>query len=173
MFFCRVCPSPTTCLLCGKEKINQKVRIDVNTETIKEEECECPPANDCEECQSDVNLQVSGRKYGVHYTCPRHGSYRQYEDLLIRQKTWCIIWVTLAHIPFGLFLLSTDVNLHWCLYVLEVLLAPFLIPLLLTLTWAKTTGSAVITGKFIALFSSIFRFFEFANYLMVSIFEVV
>ncbi|KAJ8318387.1 hypothetical protein KUTeg_003478 [Tegillarca granosa] len=151
----RVCPSPTTCLLCGKEKLRQRIRNDVNIEIIKEDECECLPANNCEDCKHDVRLQVSGRKYGVHYTCPRHGQYRQYEDLLIRQKTWCIVWVTLLHIPFGLFLISTDANLHWCLFVLEVLLAPFLTPLLFTLTWAKTTRCAVILSSIIGFLVSI------------------
>ena len=80
------------------------------------------------------------------YSCRVHGDYRQYEHLLMHYKSWCIVWVSLAIVPYGLVIIASNINLHWAMYFLQSLLSPVIVPLLLSITWAKCTSQAVIAG---------------------------
>lgn len=132
--------SPTCCLLCGKEKVDGKVRAET-------EKCQCPPVEKCRDCREDIKLRTGGKDFGIRYVCTRHGTYRHYEDLLIHHKSWCIVWVTIAVVPYGLVIMASGVNLNWAVFTLQALLSPFLIPLLLTIAWSKSTAAGVIAGS--------------------------
>lgn len=140
-FVHRKSSSPTCCLLCGKEKVDGKVRAET-------EKCQCPPVEKCRDCREDIKLRTGGKDFGIRYVCTRHGTYRHYEDLLIHHKSWCIVWVTIAVVPYGLVIMASGVNLNWAVFTLQALLSPFLIPLLLTIAWSKSTAAGVIAGKY-------------------------
>ncbi|KAJ8306847.1 hypothetical protein KUTeg_014931 [Tegillarca granosa] len=138
--------SPTCCVLCGKESIS--------TKTTKKE-CKCEPVDGCKDCFRDVELRTSGKSYGFEYNCSTHGLYRHYEDLLMEYKSWCIVWVTIGIIPLGLLVLSLDINLNWAMFTMQVLLTPFLAPLMMTIAWSKTTSYGVISGSLSGFLSAI------------------
>ncbi|XP_033743421.1 urea-proton symporter DUR3-like [Pecten maximus] len=141
--------SPTSCLLCGKEKVSAK-------DSAKTELCVCKPFEDCRDCKEDVKIRMSGSKnFGVQYGCVKHGLYRHYEDLLIHYKSWCIVWVTIGVVPYGLLVMASGVNLNWAVFTLQALLSPFLIPLLLTIAWSKSTAPGVIAGSASGLIAAI------------------
>ncbi|XP_021367074.1 uncharacterized protein LOC110459236 [Mizuhopecten yessoensis] len=133
--------SPTSCLLCGNEKV-------FDTVTPETEMCACKPVENCRDCKDDIKLRMTGsRNYGVRYGCTKHGLYRHYEDLLIHNKSWCIVWVTIAVVPYGLVIMASGVNLNWAIFTLQALISPFLIPILLTIAWPKSTAAGVIAGS--------------------------
>ncbi|XP_062591890.1 uncharacterized protein LOC134253383 isoform X3 [Saccostrea cucullata] len=136
-----VCPfretySPFSCPLCG----NLKYAREGGT-------CSCIPATECPSCQDDVNLSRSNAPlYKLKYKCPLHGEYRHYEDMLKDYKSWCIIWISLCLVPFGILMTSLKLNVNWVTFVMETLLTPFISPLILTFTWSKCTSKGVISG---------------------------
>ena len=56
------------------------------------------------------------------YRCTMHGSYREYNDYLIRLKNQCIIWCTIAIIPLTLILDALSVSCHPLTLILDALL---------------------------------------------------
>lgn len=110
--------------------------------------CECPPADRCDACRDDIDTMTSHEVpiWDKVYSCEVHGKYRHYEDHLLRQKNWCIVWVTIAIVPYALVILTTEVDLNWAFFTLQSLLSPFVGPLLLTFVWAKSTSAGVISG---------------------------
>lgn len=73
--------TPTSCVLCGKEKLLSDI-----SEMLKDL-CDCPSSVDCRHCLNDVKLRSETRSsHGVHYSCPTHGQYRHYEDVLMEYK---------------------------------------------------------------------------------------
>ena len=107
----------------------------------------CVPAADCTACHSDLAMSKSESQIINTYACQFHGSLRTYEDRLKHYKSWCMIFVSLGIVPFGLIVLSSGMTLFWAIFCLPTLISPCIVPLLLTITWAKCTGPAVITGK--------------------------
>ncbi|KAK3100027.1 hypothetical protein FSP39_013645 [Pinctada imbricata] len=143
--FRKNCP-PSLCQICGKSK----TRRGFSESQI----CDCVPGSECSKCQTDIALARKARNFEVKYSCPIHGDYRSYESLLMHYKSWCIVWVTLAIIPYGLVLIASNINLHWALYFLQSLLSPFIVPLLLSITWSKCTSQAVIAGSISGLIAA-------------------
>ncbi|XP_061178004.1 uncharacterized protein LOC133186736 [Saccostrea echinata] len=137
-----VCPFretcvPSSCPLCGNLKYAKE---GVTC-------CSCIPASDCQNCQDDVNLSRSNPPlFKLKYQCPVHGEYRHYEDMLKDYKGWCIIWISLSLVPYGILMTSLKLNVNWVTFVMETLLTPFISPLILTFTWSKCTSKGVISG---------------------------
>ena len=132
--------SPSECQLCGKTRKGlEEIGTDVDI-------CSCIPATECRVCKADLVAVKSKRNFMKSYSCQLHGNYRLYENLLKHYKSWCMMWVSLAIVPFGLIMFSSGINLYWALFFLPSLLSPFIVPLLLTITWAKCTGPAIIAG---------------------------
>ena len=74
--------TPTSCVLCGKEKI---LNDDDDEKTV--DYCSCPSSIGCGKCDEDIAARASSdNKFGVLYRCPYHGQYRHYEDGLMRYK---------------------------------------------------------------------------------------
>ncbi|XP_069128805.1 uncharacterized protein [Argopecten irradians] len=141
--------SPTSCLLCGKEKVTAN-------STHENELCVCKLVDDCRDCKEDLKLRMTGKDtFGFRYVCTTHGLYRHYEDLLIHYKSWCIVWVTIGVVPYGLIVMASGVNLNWAVFTLQALLSPFLVPLLLTIAWSKSTAVGVISGSASGLIAAI------------------
>ncbi|XP_052090895.1 uncharacterized protein LOC127727820 [Mytilus californianus] len=79
--------------------------------------------------------------------------YRRYEDELLHYKSWCMIWITIGIVPYGLIILNSGVNLNWVMFTLQGVLNAFPFPLLMTVVWSKCTAKAVITGSIMGAFA--------------------
>ncbi|XP_061164269.1 uncharacterized protein LOC133173296 [Saccostrea echinata] len=132
--------TPTTCVLCGRQKMSGQSEL-----------CRCSSSVNCPACLKDLVKKEQTRDYAVHYTCPVHGDYRHYEDLLMHYKSWCIVWVTIAIIPFSLIIYASNINLTWVIFFLQGTLSPCALPLLLAITWTRCTASGVIAGSLVGL----------------------
>ncbi|CAC5371237.1 DUR3 [Mytilus coruscus] len=142
----RVLKSHTTCILCGKEKTyleETEQEIDKQSDGIKEENCTCVSVDDCIVCKQDLHYKT----FSKHYVCALHGPYRLYEDELLRYKSWCLMWITIAVIPFGLIIVNSKMNLTWACFALQAGLAAFVPPMFLVLIWSKLTSKGLIIGS--------------------------
>ncbi|KAK3610645.1 hypothetical protein CHS0354_028025 [Potamilus streckersoni] len=136
--------SPTCCILCGEEKVSD--------ESQDSPICRCPTSENCMSCMEDIELLDHGKAtLTLQYSCQVHGKYRHYEDLLMQRKTWCMIWLLILIVPYGLLISETGVNLNWGLYVGSTMFSPFLPPIFLTMAWARATSAGVISGGLIGL----------------------
>ncbi|KAL5012792.1 hypothetical protein ScPMuIL_011343 [Solemya velum] len=144
----------TLCLLCGRGKTDAVPMVSNTSKKTDDDICQCPSSLACLHCVGDIKLRQEG-SHRIIYSCPTHGLYRHYEDILLRYKSWCIMWVVLLIIPYGLVILSTGVDLNWVVMTSQSIMSPFLIPLLLTITWSKSTASATIAGSVCGLVGSI------------------
>lgn len=141
---------PTDCVLCGKSK------IPIAVDNVPKELCDCPSATDCKECETDIKYRLSGKaKPGFQYKCSTHGQYRHYEDQLLQYKSWCMIWVIIAIIPFGLLIIESGMNLNWAFLASQVFIAPFILPLYFTIGWARATSKGLISGGISGLICSV------------------
>ena len=61
-------------------------------------------------------------------------------------QTWCMLWIVIAILPFGLILSETSINVNWTTLGMQVFTGPFLVPLFTTITWTKATAPGVIAG---------------------------
>lgn len=127
--------TPTSCILCGLQKVGGKNEV-----------CSCPTSAECIDCSKDLKRKSKTRDFAVQYTCPVHGDYRHYEDLLMHHKSWCIVWVTISVIPYALVVYASNINLTWVIFFMQGTISPFAIPLLLAIIWSRCTSSGVITG---------------------------
>ncbi|CAC5371242.1 DUR3 [Mytilus coruscus] len=145
----RVFKSHTACILCGKEKTyleESEQELDKQSDGIKhikEANCTCVSADDCIACKQDLHY----KKFSKQYVCGTHGSYRLYEDELLRHKSWCLLWITIAVVPFGLIIVNTKMNLTWACFALQAGIAAFVPPLFLVLIWSKLTSKGLIIGS--------------------------
>ncbi|WAQ99316.1 DUR3-like protein, partial [Mya arenaria] len=117
--------------------------------------CACSSSIGCKSCDVDITTRARLGVDKVAYTCSVHGDYRRYEDGLMRYKSWCMVWVVILIVPYGLLISETDMNVNWATLGLQVLTCPFLVPLFLTITWSKATAKGVISGGILGLSASI------------------
>ncbi|WAQ99313.1 DUR3-like protein [Mya arenaria] len=140
--------SPTSCILCGRQKQLSESKMDGDF-------CACSSSIGCESCGIDIFTRAQVGVDKVAYTCSVHGDYRRYEDGLMRYKSSCMVWVVILIVPYGLLISETDMNVNWTTLGLQVLICPFLMPLFLTITWSKATAKGVISGGLLGLPTSI------------------
>uniref|UniRef100_K1PJ51 Putative urea active transporter 1 n=1 Tax=Magallana gigas TaxID=29159 RepID=K1PJ51_MAGGI len=139
---------PSTCPLCGNKKNSEGEEKVIA--------CKCIHSSVCNECNDDIELSLTGLlSHQIQYTCPTHGKYRHYEDMLKQYKSRSIMWIALALLPYGIILCYLNLNLTWVFFVFETLLTPFITPLVLAFTWAKCTSKGLISGAIFGLLASI------------------
>ena len=127
---------PTGCVLCGKDKAAY--------------ECRCPSIIGCQACESDIKIRAKNQAtFDMHYSCKTHGRYRHYEDSLITYKSWFMVWVVIMILPFGLIIIESGMNLNWVILAGQTFTTPFVVPIVLTITWSRTTGAGVIAGIYV------------------------
>ena len=73
--------------------------------------------------------------------------YRHYEDMLLRYKSWCMVWIIICIVPFGMLVIESGLNLNWAYMAAQVFIAPFITPLFLTIGWAGAKSQALIAGR--------------------------
>ncbi|CAL1538767.1 unnamed protein product [Lymnaea stagnalis] len=116
--------------------------------------CKCPPAMTCQYCRTDLeNRRLSNKAPGklVKYACVYHGDFRMYQDSLIEFKNWCILWVTLGIVPFGLAVNASGVDLNWTMLVGAILTVPAFPGVILGILWSRATSQGIIIGSVVGL----------------------
>ncbi|XP_059096796.1 uncharacterized protein LOC131891278 isoform X1 [Tigriopus californicus] len=109
--------------------------------------CQCPSATGCEGCATDT-LKRSKAKGLVkpHYECPIHKDYKEYQEQLLGYKNWCIVLCTFLSIPLCLFCWAVDLNLAWTYYFTGILIASSVVPIALSILWARATALGMMSG---------------------------
>ncbi|XP_059164308.1 uncharacterized protein LOC131947185 [Physella acuta] len=159
---------PTHCVFCGLPKHNNGRHSTAHTPTAPTlphttpnltpqpsvssphpPVCKCPPALTCSECKADIqrssNSSKNPGKFSQHQ-CRYHGNFRTYQDSLIEFKNWCVLWVTICLVPFGLAVNASGVNLNWTLLVGTILTVPSFPGVILCIIWSRTTSKGMIVG---------------------------
>ena len=81
------------------------------------------------------------------FRCPQHGEYRMYQDSLVAFKSWCILWVTLALVPFGLLVHAAGLDLNWVILTGCIVTIPCFPGVVLSLLWVKASAVGLAVGE--------------------------
>merc|ERR1711910_268277 len=128
------------CILCGRFLRQQKG--DEATEV-----CSCPSAESCEACKEDTIARAQSKDVvKPHFTCEAHGAFKEYQEHLLNYKNWCIILCTFLSIPLCLFCWAVDLNLAWTYYFTGILISSSVIPIAMSILWARATATGLIWG---------------------------
>merc|ERR1719297_535544 len=131
------------CILCSKY-LRHKAGQDQDTTTPL---CDCVSADKCEGCKQDSIIRAESRNIvKPHYTCPIHKDYKEYQEHLLNYKNWCIVITTFFSIPLCLFCWAVNLNLTWTYYFTGILIASSVVPIALSILWARATSSGMIAG---------------------------
>merc|ERR1711988_583087 len=130
------------CILCSRYLRKPKDQA-VGEESL----CDCVSADKCEQCKQDTVLRAeSNSVVKPHYTCPIHKEYKEYQEHLLNYKNWCIVAFTFFSIPLCLFCWAVNLNLTWTYYFTGILIASSVVPIALSILWARATSSGMISG---------------------------
>merc|ERR1712013_152368 len=128
------------CILCGRYLRQQKGE-DVT------EVCSCPSAEGCEACNEDTVARAQTLNVvKPHYTCQAHGAYKEYQEHLLNYKNWCIVVCTFLSIPLCLLCWAVDLNLAWTYYFTGILISSSVIPIAMSILWARATSYGLVSG---------------------------
>merc|ERR1712223_1351647 len=130
------------CILCSKYLRHKKVGLvdDVSL-------CDCVSADKCEGCKQDNIIRAESRAIvKPHYTCPIHKDYKEYQEHLLNYKNWCIVLTTFFSIPLCLFCWAVNLNLTWTYYFTGILISSSVVPIAVSILWARSTKYAAISG---------------------------
>ena len=127
------------CILCGRFLRQQKG--DEATEV-----CSCPSAESCEACKEDTIARAQSKDVvKPHFTCEAHGAFKEYQEHLLNYKNWCIILCTFLSIPLCLFCWAVDLNLAWTYYFTGILISSSVIPIAMSILWARATSYGLVS----------------------------
>nr|KAG5702158.1 hypothetical protein BaRGS_010424 [Batillaria attramentaria] len=147
------------CILCGKVKREEAAEETIHHRHVDEQSnCRCPPVQDCAQCAEDQEaaLITSGAaKKILRHQCTVHGDYRTYQDNIVRFKSWCILWVAVGIVPFGLVMLQTGIDLNWVFLTGCVMTIPCFPGVVLSIVWVKTTAKGMVIGGLVGLASGV------------------
>lgn len=109
--------------------------------------CECVSAEKCEGCLNDnIARAKSTSVVKPHYTCETHKDYKEYQEHLLNYKNWCIIIFTFLSIPLCLFCWAVNLNLAWTYYFTGILISSSVVPIAMSIMWARATATGLIWG---------------------------
>merc|ERR1719507_2510778 len=129
------------CILCGRF-LRQQKEDEGQTEV-----CSCPSAEGCEACNEDTLARAQSKNVvKPHYTCKAHGAFKEYQEHLLNYKNWCIILCTFLSIPLCLFCWAVDLNLAWTYYFTGILISSSVIPIAMSILWARATSYGLVSG---------------------------
>merc|ERR550532_281762 len=141
-YICPYNPNPKDgqCILCTRY-----LRIQKGDEEA--ELCTCQSADKCVECKADNELRARTKSLvKPHYTCVTHGDYKEYQETLLNYKNWCIVLCTFFSIPLCLFCWAVNLNLAWTYYFTGILISSSVVPIAMSILWARATSTGVISG---------------------------
>ena len=81
-----------------------------------------------------------------HFTCTIHKEYKEYQEHLLNYKNWCIVFCTILLIPLCLFGWAVNLNLAWTYYFTGTLISSAVVPIMLSIVWARTTAAGMNAG---------------------------
>merc|ERR1719339_690595 len=81
-----------------------------------------------------------------HYTCCTHKDYKEYQEHLLNYKNWCIVLCTFLSVPLCLFCWAVNLNLAWTYYFTGILISSSVVPIAVSIMWARATATGVIFG---------------------------
>ena len=81
-----------------------------------------------------------------HYTCSVHKEYKEYQEHLLNYKNWCIVICTFLSVPLCLFCWTVNLNLAWTYYFTGILISSSVVPIAMSITWARATASGLMSG---------------------------
>merc|ERR1712079_793063 len=146
------------CILCGRFLRQQKG--DEATEV-----CSCPSAESCEACKEDTVARAQSQNVvKPHYTCKAHWAYKEYQEHLLNYKNWCIILCTFLSIPLCLFCWAVDLNLAWTYYFTGILISSSVIPIAMSILWARATSYGLVSGVIGGCVSGMTCWLTYASY---------
>merc|ERR1712223_2295685 len=143
------------CIICGKftQENTAKMYAD-STSNLNAgsddqclELCTCPSAQDCGGCKIDNEIRAKNKSVvKPHYTCEIHKDFKSYQECLLNYKNWCIVICTFLSIPLCLFCWAVNLDLTWTYYFTGILIASSVVPIALSILWARATSSGMIAG---------------------------
>ena len=161
---------PGHCILCGKPmRIEYTHSKNVNYTKNKDEVddnilCNCPSAKNCEQCKEDSkNRADSEGLVKPQYTCNVHGAFKTYQEVLLNYKNWCIVICTLLSIPLCLFCYAVGLDLGWTYYFTGILIASSVVPISMSILWARATSKGMISGVVGGCLSGIIVWLSYAS----------
>jgi len=109
--------------------------------------CSCPDVKKCEDCRlDDIARAKSKSVMKPHYTCSVHGDFKEYQEYLLNYKNWAIVICTFFSVPLCLFCWAVDLNLAWTYYFTGILIASSVVPIALSIMWARATAAGMVSG---------------------------
>merc|ERR1719244_488288 len=109
--------------------------------------CNCTMVDKCGECQQDMIARSKSKKLvKPHYTCSTHGDYKEYLEHLSYYKNWCIVICTFFSVPLCLFCWAVNLNLAWTYLFTGILIASAVVPIAMSILWARATATGLICG---------------------------
>jgi len=146
------------CIMCSKYLRKQKGSEDA-------ELCNCQSADKCEGCRDDnIARAKSGSVLKPHYTCPTHKDYKEYQEHLLNYKNWCIVLCTFMSVPLCLFCWAVNLNLAWTYYFTGILISSSVVPIAMSIMWARATSTGVIFGVIGGCVSGMTCWLTYASY---------
>ena len=145
-----ICPfrpglKPGECILCGRNYRGGERKGEREGEG--EAPCDCVSADNCEGCRLDSSARQESRSVvRPHYTCPVHREYKEYQEHLLNYKNWCIVICTFLSVPLCLFCWTVNLNLAWTYYFTGILISSSVVPIAMSITWARATAAGLISG---------------------------
>ncbi|XP_048249148.1 urea-proton symporter DUR3-like [Haliotis rufescens] len=135
----RLMTDTNSCILCGKGRGRMANPRD---------KCVCESMTYCTACHSDDKArEVCRRAIKPEYKCTVHGSYRVYNDLLLRLKSWCLVWTTFSILPLTVILSLMQLSLGWVYLFMGILIGSAVIPITLSMFWERLTSAAMMAGS--------------------------
>jgi len=128
------------CILCSKYLRKQKGDEDAKL-------CDCVSTANCDACAFDtITRAKSTSMIKPHYTCEIHKDYKEYQEHLLNYKNWCIVICTFLSVPLCLFCWAVNLNLAWTYYFTGILISSSVVPIAMSIMWARATATGVIFG---------------------------
>jgi Na+/proline symporter len=136
------------CLICGQfmRANSAKMHSDSSGEQLLEL-CTCPSGHNCGGCKIDDKIRAESKGLvKPQYTCDVHKDFKSYQECLLNYKNWCIVICTFFSIPLCLFCWAVNLNLTWTYYFTGILIASSVVPIALSILWARATSYGMIAG---------------------------
>ena len=137
------------CLICGRfmRSVSAKLAGEAEGVTL----CQCPSAHNCLGCKQDTDARANCKQLvKPHYTCPVHKDFKAYQECLLNYKNWCIVICTFFSIPLCLFCWAVDLNLTWTYYFTGILIASSVVPIALSIMWARATAQGKYCTQYVS-----------------------
>jgi len=146
------------CILCSKYLRKQKGDEDA-------ELCNCKSTAKCEGCANDtIERAKSTSVVKPHYTCETHKAYKEYQEHLLNYKNWCIVLCTFLSVPLCLFCWAVNLNLAWTYYFTGILISSSVVPIAMSIMWARATSTGLIFGVVGGCVSGMTCWLTYASY---------